>query len=324
MDEKIIDLNKLSSGSKIDAPLAIKDKHAVRGYSKGNFFTLELGNRTGEILAKYWGGEKEKVQRLHDSLSVGDVVEVKGKVGEYRGRKEIALDPSEGDFIEQLEAGDYEPRDFLPRTEENPEHYFSAISREIRNMENEFLKELCMKFYGDTEIAPKLKEMPAAKSYHHNRIGGYVQHVHETTQLAETFCEQHPRIDRELLLTGVLLHDLGKIKEYEYEAAIDFTDEGRLLGHIPMGDHMITEAINEIEDFPQDLAWKVRHMVLSHHGHKEWGSAVEPRTKEAIILHELEYLDSQISKIMGTFRKHEGSEESGVYDPTLNQYIYLK
>lgn len=321
---EVLDLNRLEEGNDVDAVLAIKDKHAVGSYRDGNFFTLELGNKTGEIEAKYWGGEERKVQRVHDELSVGDVIRVKGTIGEYMGRTEIALDPSEGQVIERMERGSYDPEDFLPTIERNPEHLFSDISRKIRNLENHHLRELCMKFYGNRKIAPKLKEMPAAKSYHHNRIGGYIEHIHETMQLAETFCDQHPQLDRELLLTGVFLHDIGKVEEYEYGAAIDFTERGRLLGHIPIGDHLITEAIDEIEGFPKDLARKARHMILSHHGHKEWGSAVEPRTKEAIILHELEYLDAQVSKVIGTFRKHEGTEETGVYDPTLGQYIYLE
>lgn len=320
----VLDLNKLPEGKGIEAPLAIKDKRAVKSYKGGNFFSLELGNRTGEVMAKYWGGERDKVQKLHDSLSVGDVVRVRGRVEKYKGEMQIAMDPSEEHGIEKKEPGSYNPEDFLPSIRKNPEHLFSEISRKIRNMENEYLRELCMKFYGNKKIGPELKKLPAAKSYHHNRIGGYIEHIHETTQLAEIFCEQHPRIDRELLLTGVFLHDIGKIREYEYETAIDFTDEGRLLGHIPMGDHMITKAIEEIDGFPEELALKVRHMILSHHGHKEWGSAVEPRTQEAIILHELEYLDSKVNKVIGTFRKHEDSEETGVFDPSLNRYIYLE
>lgn len=321
---EILDPNRLEEGTRIEATLAIKDKRGVKSYKGGNFFTLELGNRKGEIKAKYWGGTLEDVQRVHDELSVGDIVRVKGSVGEFRGKSEIALDPSEGQIIERMDPQDYDLEEFLPKIKENPEHLFSNISRRIRNLENAYLRELCMKFYGNKNIAPKLKEMPAAKSYHHNRIGGYIQHIHETMQLAETFCKQHPWLDKELLLTGVFLHDIGKMEEYEYGAAIDFTDEGRLIGHIPIGDHMVTEAIDEIEGFPEDLKRKVRHMILSHHGHKEWGSAVEPRTKEAIVLHELEYLDAKVSKMVGAFRKHESSEETGVYDPSLGQYIYLK
>lgn len=322
--EEIIDLNKLKDGKEIEAQLAIKDKRGIKSYSGGNFFSIKLGNRTGELTAKYWGGEKEEVQKIHDELSVGDVVKVKGRVEEYKGENQIALDPGEENVIEKIDPESYNPKDFLPSTEKNTERLFSEISRKIRNMKNGYLKELCMKFYGNKEYAPKIKELPAAKSYHHNRIGGYIEHVHETMQLAEIFCKQHPRIDEELLLTGVFLHDIGKLREYEYGTAIDFTDEGRLLGHIPIGDHMITKAIEEIEDFPEKLAMKVRHMILSHHGHKEWGSAVEPRTQEAMILHELEYLDSKVNKVIGTFRKHETSEESGVFDPSLNRYIYLK
>lgn len=321
---EVINLNQLEKGVEIDTVLAIKDKHGVKSYKGGNFFSLELGNRTGEIRAKYWGGGKSDVQKVHDELKVGDIVKVKGRVDKYRGNAEIALNPDKEHFVKPTEPGEYNVREFLPQIEKNPEHLFSDISRKIRKMENDYLRKICMKFYGDKEIAPQLKELPAAKSYHHNRIGGYIEHIHETMELAETFCKQHDRINREQLLTGVFLHDIGKINEYEYKAAIDFTDDGRLLGHIPMGDHMVTEAIQEIDGFPKKLARKIRHMILSHHGQKEWGSAVEPRTKEAIILHELEYLDSKVSKVIGTFRKHEGSKESGVFDPALNQYIYLK
>lgn len=321
---RIIDLTELKEGKEIEAPLAIKDKKGIKSYSGGNFFSIQVGNRTGEVVAKYWGGEEKEVQKLHDDLSVGDVVKIRGRVEEYKGETQIAMDPEEDHGIEKTDPESYESQDFLPSTEKNTERLFSEISRKIRNMENEYLKELCMKFYGNKEYAPELKKLPAAKSYHHNRIGGYIEHIHETMQLAEVFCKQHPRIDKELLLTGVFLHDIGKLREYEYETAIDFTDEGRLLGHIPIGDHMITNAIEEIEGFPGKLAMKVRHMLLSHHGHKEWGSAVEPRTQEAIILHELEYLDSKVNKVIGTFRKYESSEESGVFDPSLNRYIYLK
>lgn len=320
---EIIDVKELEEGTRIEGTLAIKDKKAVRSYEGGNFFTLELGNRTGKIMSKYWGGERSEVQKEYEKLAVGDVVRVKGNIGEYRGEPEISLNPSRGNVLEKVSGEDYDPKNFLPRIDENPEHFFSAISRKIRNMENEYLRALCLKFYGDLDIASKLKEMPAAKSYHHNKIGGYMQHVHETMQLAETFCKQHPEIERELLLTGVFLHDIGKLKEYKYKTAIDFTEDGRLLGHIPIGDSMITKAIEEIDDFPERLGKKIRHMVLSHHGQREWGSAVEPRTKEAIVLHELEYLDSKVSKVIETFKKYEKSKESGVFDPGLNQYIYL-
>ncbi len=323
MDD-VLNLNDIDDGREIKTVLAIKDKQGIQSYKNGNFFTLKLGNKTGEVKAKYWGGEEEEVQKLHDKFSVGDIVEIKGKTREYKGQPEIALNPDDEHFIKEAVPGKYSMRDFLPEIEKNPEHLFSEISKKIRKLENQHLQKLCMKFYGNKDIAPELKKLPAAKSYHHNRIGGYIEHVHETMQLAETFCKQHPVIDRELLLSGVILHDIGKIHEYEYESAIDFTDDGRLLGHIPMGDHMITNAIKGIDDFPQDLARKIRHLVLSHHGQKEWGSAVEPRTKEAIILHELEYLDSKVSKVIETFKKHSDSEESGVFAPELGQYIYLK
>ncbi len=320
----LINLNEVEDGEKIETVLAVKDKQGVQTYQNGEFFTLKLGNKTGEINAKYWGKGDGEAQKLHDKFSVGDIVKVKGKVGDYQGQSEIALDPGSGHYIKEAVPGKYDSEDFIKTIENNPEHLFSEISKKIRNMDNKYLKKLCMKFYGDKEIAPELKKLPAAKSYHHNKIGGYIEHIHETTELAETFCSQYDVIDRELLLTGVFLHDIGKIQEYEYETGIDFTDDGRLLGHIPIGDQMITGAMEEIEDFPEDLARKVRHLILSHHGQKEWGSAVEPRIKEAIILHEIEYLDSKVSKVIETFKKHSESEENGVFAPELNQYIYLR
>jgi len=324
MGYNLINLNEVETGENIETVLAVKDKQGVQSYKNGEFFTLKLGNKTGEINAKYWGGGNGKAQKLHDKFSVGDIVKIKGKVSDYQGQPEIALDPSGGHYIKEAVPAKYDSKDFIKSIDNNPEHLFSEISKKIRAMDNEYLKKLCMKFYGDKKIAPELKKLPAAKSYHHNKIGGYIEHIHETTELAETFCGQYDVIDRELLLTGVFLHDIGKIHEYEYEAGIDFTDDGRLLGHIPIGDQMVMEAMNEIEGFPNDLSRKVRHLILSHHGQKEWGSAVEPRIKEAIILHEIEYLDSKISKVIETFKKHSESEENGVFAPELNQYIYLR
>lgn len=316
-----MDLGTLASGHAIEALLAIRDKRGVSPYQHGFYYTVVLGNRTGEIVAKVWLGLEEADVRAHyDGLAVGDVVEVRGKCQEYKGSLELAVEEALVPVPEESVV----PAEFLARSERDVRALGRRLVSAARSIEDPHLRSLVLSFWEDPELQHQLLEMPAAKSHHHAWLGGFVEHLHGALRVAEVLAETYPQLDRDLLVTGVLLHDIGKVREYRVGAAIDFTAEGRLLGHIPIGDEMVREAIARIEGFPHELALKVRHLILSHHGKLEWGSAVEPRTPEAFVLHHLENLDAQVARFLGAAREHLDAGELEVWSPKLRQFLYLR
>jgi 3'-5' exoribonuclease len=152
---------------------------------------------------------------------------------------------------------------------------------------------LLRKFFSDQEFVKKFQAAPAGKSWHQAYLGGLLEHTLNVVQICEFVCQLYPGANRDLLITGAILHDIGKIYEYKYPEIIDYTDEGRLIGHITIQDALVTERIGEIKNFPTDLKNQLRHALMSHHGEKEMGSPKRPKTLEAVILHFADNLDAQ-------------------------------
>jgi 3'-5' exoribonuclease len=153
-------------------------------------------------------------------------------------------------------------------------------------------------FFTDMEFLAQFKRAPAARTIHHAYIGGLLEHTWELVQLWEVICRIYPQVNKDLLLTGAILHDIGKIKEFEYRTYIDYTEEGELIGHIVISTDMILDKINAIEGFPDKLKLNIQHMILSHHGEYIWGSPKKPKTLEACILHHIDNLSAQSKRII--------------------------
>ncbi len=187
---------------------------------------------------------------------------------------------------------------------------------------NSHLSSLAKVFYEDKEFLQQFSQSPAARRIHHAYLHGLLEHTVELLKLANTVLEIYPQIDADLLITGILLHDIGKVREYSWELDIDYTDEGRLLGHIVIADEMISNAIRQLPDFPEDLALTLRHMLVSHHGRYEWGSPRRPKTIEAIALHHLENLSAQINRFSLILENRLPGEDWTTYDRLLRRQLY--
>ncbi|MCP4387623.1 MAG: HD domain-containing protein, partial [Gammaproteobacteria bacterium] len=168
----------------------------------------------------------------------------------------------------------------------------------------------------------RYKQAPAARRIHHAYLGGLLEHTLEVLQLCNTVLDIYPKIDRSLLLTGALLHDIGKLREYVWDFDLDYSTEGRLLGHIVMTDEMITDALAGMPEFPPELILRLRHMLLSHHGRHEWGSPRRPKTLEAIALHHIENLDAQINRFHLLIQSAPTGEPWTTYDRLLGRHLY--
>ena len=309
-------VSDLKEGERVLSFFLVKHKQFeyFRDRTRGQFLTLSLSDKTGQMLARVW----EKAPELAETFEEGDVVKVLGEVEEYLGRLQVIvarLRPAKED--------EYELEDFLPHTERDIEKMLATVRETIASVENPHLRTLLDKFFGDEEFVAAFSRAPAARRIHHAYLGGLLEHTVEVIALCQTVLTLYPQINRDLLLTGALLHDVGKTKEFTYQRDIDYSDEGRLLGHVVLSEQMISERMADIPDFPPELALRLRHLVVSHHGRYEWGSPRRPKTLEACALHYIENLDAQVNRFAQIIAARRDTTKPWTeYDTLLGRYLY--
>jgi 3'-5' exoribonuclease len=214
---------------------------------------------------------------------------------------------------------------FLPQTDEDISQVFEEINNFRSKVQNKYLKQLLENFFDDKELIEKFKRAPAAKRIHHAYLGGLLVHTRNVLKLADEMKRVYETLDLDLLITAGILHDIGKIYEYTYARKLDFSTQGRLLGHIVIGYELVAERIKQIADFPRPLRFMLLHMILSHHGEYEWGSPRRPNFLEALVLHFIDNLDSKVEIMMSEKKKNKGMEkEWSDYHPYLEREIYLR
>lgn len=305
----------LQAGQSLAVPFVVKEKRLYDFKSKpGQYLSLVLADATGEINARMWDRVEEYAPRFDE----GDVVRVTGKVESYRGQLQIIVN-----HLDPCTEDEYDPADLVARTDKDVHQLYQDLENTARSVTDPHLKQLLLRFLEDSEIAPKLLEAPAAKSLHHSYLGGLVEHLRNVVVVCETLLANYPVINRDLLLTGALLHDVGKLRELSWGLATEYTDEGRLLGHIVLGAEMAGRWIDEIEGFPVELRLRILHMILSHHGQTEWGSPKRPKTPEAFALHLAENADAQMKNFLQVMEA-EGSPGKAWtgYSRALERYLF--
>lgn len=279
---------------------AAGSKQVRTGRDGGRYFALTLGDRTGTIDARMW--------QIEDAgeFEAGDVVKVRGQVCRYNEKLQVKVEK-----IRRAEPGEYELADFVPHTERDVAGMWTELEGWVASVRDPDLKALLEAFLGDEELARALKEAPAAKGMHHAWIGGLLEHVLSLMGICDLAAQHYPQVNRDLLLTGVVLHDIGKLRELAWGTSFDYTMEGQLLGHITIGIAMIEAKIRELPHFPAAKRVLVEHLVLSHHGKYEFGSPKLPMTPEAILLHYLDDLDAKMQTVRGELKRNEANGRGG-------------
>jgi len=291
-----------------------KQLEPFRDRSRGEFLTLGLGDRSGQMLARVWEGASE----LAEQFAEGDVIKVAGDVEEYLDRTQLIINK-----LRRAEEQEYDLADFLPATEKDVDEMFAVVQAAVESIHDPHLAALVRHFYADADFRARLAQAPAARRVHHAYLGGLLEHLTEVLTLGETVLKLYPEINADLLRTGMLLHDVGKLREYAWARDINYTDEGRLVGHVVLGDEMVSRVIEQTPNFPEELSLRVRHMLVSHHGRYEWGSPRRPQTLEAIALHHLENLDAQINRFRGLLAaRREPGQAWTDYDRLLDRQLY--
>jgi 3'-5' exoribonuclease len=292
-------VQQMTDGDTIEEIYLISDKQ-LRANRNGNLYLqVELRDRTGAISARLWNAS----EHLFRSFEPGDFLQVKGKVQLFQGALQMILS-----HIDRIETEKVELADFLPHTEHDVNKLLDRLRNVLLRLGNPHLRALAECFLMDEEFIQAFCQAPAGVRNHHAYLGGLLEHVVTLLDAAERILPLYPELDRDLLLAGVFLHDIGKVRELSYGKAFAYTDEGQLVGHLVIGVEMLDEKAAKVPDltgepFPKELLLRLRHMILSHHGTYEFGSPRLPMTPEAIALHHLDNLDAKIHNFTREIRE---------------------
>lgn len=297
MSKKEKDMIKnLNTNREINSTFLISNKEIKRSKKRKKYIELELMDKTGLITARYF--PKGDVDQIFDSIEVGAVYNIKGKVSEFP--------PNSGKFsviLNQKNKSDEDLNDYIPSTPRDKDQMIREIHNTLKEMKNTSLKELLKSFFCDDFFTKKFFNYHSAKYYHHNYQGGLLEHTVGVLKICKTACQIFPELNQDLLYTGALLHDIGKLRTYDYDSpfSISYSQKGILLDHLFITADMVKEKINQIK-ISEELGDQVLHLILSHHGEVKngWGSAVNPKTPEAVALHHADNLDA---KVKGTLQR---------------------
>ncbi len=318
-------ITELKKGMRASSVFSVKYKEPMREYGKpfkGYMFSLGLSDKTGEISLNFFGStDRASVQNVYDGFVVGDVVFVDGNVSEFNGRLNVNTSPPEGTVRKALET-EYNIGDYVAETNQNVDEMMQKIDEARAGIKNPHLKALLDSFFNDADFVKAYRTTPAAMYMHHNCIGGLLEHNWGVLQLCEVEAKIHPSLDCDLLFCGAILHDIGKIAEFETTTHIKVSEEGMLRGHSSIGEEMILEKIRKIEGFPRQLKLKIVHMIIAHHGKKDNGCAKEPQFPEAYALYAADEFDAKITQYI-RIKKDANTEDFRVYTKRLGE-IYLK
>ncbi|HHV93207.1 MAG TPA: HD domain-containing protein [Firmicutes bacterium] len=303
----------MAEGALVRGHYLITRKELIPFSSKpGRFLLVHLADKTGEIRGIVWNQAEEVAAQI----ATGDIVAVEGRVTVYRDTLQIVC----SSVMKPL-PGEYSPEDFLPASRRSRESMLAELMEVIQEVEDRDCRALLEAVF-TPDFLQAFTWAPAARSMHQAYVGGLAEHTLNVVRLCQKVAELYPEVDRNLLITGALLHDIGKVYEYKIKAAIEITDVGRLIGHVVIGHDTVTEAIAGIEGFSEEKALRLRHMLLSHHGQLEWGSPKEPQTLEACILHHCDNLDSEVSKFAEVLAAAGQGERWTPYDSRLGRSLF--
>ena len=309
-------ISELSVGDKVSAPFVVTDISLAPFRSKpGSYLNLTLKDRSGEITARMW----DNAEQAAGALQPGQVVKVAGQVEEYQGAPQVIVRA-----IRPCQPDEYDPADFVTTGPRSPEEMVEQLQANIAEVDNTHLRKLLEAVFGDEELLARFSSSPGGKSLHHAYRGGLLDHTLNVVELVKKASDLYPGLDRDLLITAGLLHDLGKIYELEGELSYEYSDEGRFLGHVVLTDRLLTDIIAQLPDFPEHLANILTHTVLSHHGQREWGAPILPATPEACALHYADNLDARVQGFQQIIdRERDQPGRWSRYHPYFERSIFV-
>lgn len=275
------------------------------------YLDLMLADRTGHISAKMW----DNIADVEATFGQDAVLKIKGVVNKYNGRWQLTIHK-----LRKMEDSEIDFSDFLPKTDKDVDQLWKTLAEFVATIQEPHLRELIEAFMADPKIEFGYKNAPAAKTLHHAFIGGLLDHVVSLFRSCDLIVRNYPQVNRDLVLTGAFLHDIGKIYELSYSRSFGYTTDGQLLGHMIIELEMLHEKIKLMPDFPVELKSLVEHLIISHHGQYEFGSPKLPMFPEALLLHYMDDLDSKMESMRANFEREAETESPWTgYNPSLGR-----
>ncbi len=286
--------NKIITSSFIVITKQVKPKKTGDPY-----LALTLGDRCGQIEAKMWDNVEEAI----DAFEQDDVLKVKGLINKYKNRFQVTVHK-----LRRLGEAEVDFGDYLPKGAKDVDELWRTLTEFVSSFQDAHLRNLVQAFMADPEIAKGYRCAPAAKTLHHAYIGGLLDHVVSLFRSCDLMCQNYPQINRDLLLTGAFLHDIGKIYELAYTRSFSYTTRGQLLGHMIIELELLQAKLALVPEFPGEIKTLLEHLIISHHGHYEFGSPKLPMFPEALVLHYLDDLDSKMESMRAHFERDAGTD----------------
>jgi 3'-5' exoribonuclease len=308
-------IKDLKAGTEVEESYAVRSSDVRQGRGGGSYLAATIGDRSGEVTALVW----QNVDRLRDVFEPGNVVAVIGQVQRYNQQLQVVVRKADVVAEEQVNH-----EDFVRSSAVDPEVLWKKLNTFIEEVGDDDLRQLLFRIFSDPEVESLFKVAPAARSMHHAFRSGLLEHTVSVATSAKLLAP-HYGADQNLVVAGALLHDLGKIWELELGPSIEYTDDGRLLGHLPMEVLFVEEKIGELERFSPETRRLLLHILLSHHGEFEYGSPRRPKTPEALLVHMVDNLDSKMAGMWEAITADGSDDEAWTpYSRILGRFIYRR
>lgn len=284
VDRKCI--SDLRNGDPVEDEVFLVVRKELRKSRKGSdYIDGEVMDKSGTLPMRMW----DATEAIFTSFEAQGFVRVSGRVESYRDTLQLIVKK-----IARVDEGSVSMADFVPTTDQDVDKMEESLRKKLRTVKDRHLLDLFAGFFNDEGFMSSFRACPAAVQFHHAYVGGLLEHTLSMTKLACWVADHYPRLDKELLLAGVFLHDIGKVRELSWERAFQYTNEGQLVGHLVLGAAMVEDKARGVDEFPQELLDRLKHLILSHHGEYEFGSPKLPATAEAIALHYIDNLDAKM------------------------------
>ena len=311
---KTIYVNQIQERARVESVFLVRDKITAMAKNGKPYMTLKIMDRTGEVEGRIW----DQVDYFSSQFDKDDFILVNAKASVYMGKMQLVIQD-----LQKIDESLVDLSDFLPVSKRPLSEMRQELDQILASLTDPHIEALLRSFFDDPGFFALYSKAPAAKAMHHVFLGGLLEHSLAVVGLAVDVAARYPQVNRDLLVCGALLHDIGKVEELSYRRSFDYTDEGKLLGHIVIGVQMVEDRIRRLPDFPKELSMLIKHLLLSHHGQYDFGSPKRPKFLEAVILNFIDDLDSKINGVQTHIDKEPDKEGNWTnYHRLYDRYFY--
>ncbi len=312
-------INQVKPGQTIDETYMVTQP-VLRNTTKGDLYiAMYLSDRTGKANGRMW----QVTEALYNKLPSEGFIHIRGKSELYQNALQVIVN----DFV-LVDAEKVELADYMPKTEKNVEKMFKEVKEVVAGIKDQSLKALVNEFLSDTELMRQFIAAPAAMQMHHNYLGGLLEHTHNMLKVATSILPLYPKVQADLVIAGIFLHDIAKTQELSYKMGISYTNSGQLLGHIVQGAEIVNKKVDVLKQkgiaFDQDVLDSLGHIMISHHGQYEFGSPKLPATAEAFMVNYIDDLDAKMNQVANLIDNDPGDTDWTAYQRPLETRLFRK